>query len=153
MEKSEIRNQKSEIRLGVIGTGHIGAHMIKMAKGFGMKVVGFDAFPNAELSHTLDFAYLPLNELQSTLIELVHEPSGARVVHGSAPSLPFRDHFVIACRVETCLKPLAYGSVSQQDAKRLQAPGISHPDTAKSARGRLHVRTCPSPHCCRCRRR
>lgn len=49
--------------LGVIGTGHIGAHMIRMAQGFGMKVIGFDAFPNAELSHTLGFLYLPLTQL------------------------------------------------------------------------------------------
>jgi D-lactate dehydrogenase len=61
--------------LGVVGTGHIGAHMIRMAKGFGMKVIGFDAFPNAELSHTLDFPYLSLPELlsQSDIITL-HVP-------------------------------------------------------------------------------
>jgi D-lactate dehydrogenase len=49
--------------LGVVGTGHIGAHMIKMGQGFGMKVIGFDAFPNADLAHTLDFEYKPLPEL------------------------------------------------------------------------------------------
>ena len=49
--------------IGVIGTGHIGAHMIRMAQGFGMTIVGFDAFPNAELSHVLNFSYLPLAEL------------------------------------------------------------------------------------------
>src|SRR3989344_9462637 len=34
--------------LGVVGTGHIGAHVIKMAQGFGMKVIGFDAYPNQD---------------------------------------------------------------------------------------------------------
>lgn len=61
--------------LGVIGTGHIGAHVVRMAKGFGMKVLGFDAFPNAELSHTLDFPYVTLADLlaQSDIITL-HVP-------------------------------------------------------------------------------
>jgi D-lactate dehydrogenase len=61
--------------LGVVGTGHIGAHVIRMAKGFGMKVVGFDAYPNAELSHTLDFPYLALPELLATAdVITVHVP-------------------------------------------------------------------------------
>lgn len=61
--------------LGVVGTGHIGAHIIRMAQGFGMKVVGFDAFPNQDLSHTLNFSYVPLADLlaQSDVITL-HVP-------------------------------------------------------------------------------
>lgn len=61
--------------LGVVGTGHIGAHVIRMAQGFGMRVVAFDAFPKEDLSHTLDFPYVPLTELlaQSDVITL-HVP-------------------------------------------------------------------------------
>jgi len=61
--------------LGVVGTGHIGAHVIRMSKGFGMKVLGFDAFPNQDLSHTLNFSYVSLPELlaQSDIITL-HVP-------------------------------------------------------------------------------
>lgn len=61
--------------LGVVGTGHIGAHIIRMASGFGMKVIGFDAYPNADLSHTLGFSYVPLTELlaQSDVVTL-HVP-------------------------------------------------------------------------------
>jgi len=68
--------------IGVVGTGHIGAHMIRMCKGFGMKVIGFDAFPNAELSHTLDFAYLSLPELfaQSDIIT-IHVPYNEHTHH------------------------------------------------------------------------
>jgi len=68
--------------LGVVGTGHIGAHIIKMAQGFGMKVIGFDAFPNADLSHTLSFDYLPLSELlaQSDIITL-HVPYNEHTHH------------------------------------------------------------------------
>ena len=49
--------------IGIVGTGHIGVHAIRMAQGFGMKVIGFDAYPNAELATTLGFAYVPLEEL------------------------------------------------------------------------------------------
>lgn len=68
--------------LGIIGTGHIGAHMIRMAQGFGMKVVGFDAFPNAELSHVLNFSYLPLAELLATTdIITLHVPYNEHTHH------------------------------------------------------------------------
>lgn len=68
--------------IGVVGTGHIGAHAIRMAKGFGMKVIGFDAFPNAELSHTLDFPYVSLQELlaQSDIVTL-HVPYNEHTHH------------------------------------------------------------------------
>lgn len=68
--------------IGVVGTGHIGAHVIRMAKGFGMNVIGFDAFPNAELSHTLDFPYVPLPELlaQSDVVTL-HVPYNEHTHH------------------------------------------------------------------------
>ena len=32
--------------LGVIGTGRIGLHSVRMAKGFGMQVVAFDVYEN-----------------------------------------------------------------------------------------------------------
>lgn len=61
--------------LGVVGTGHIGAHIIKMAKGFEMEVLGFDAFPNEELSEQLGFKYMPLDQLLANSdIVTVHVP-------------------------------------------------------------------------------
>lgn len=61
--------------LGVVGTGHIGAHVIKMAKGFEMNIVAYDAFPNADLAEKLGFTYLTLDKLltQSDIITL-HTP-------------------------------------------------------------------------------
>ena len=52
--------------LGVVGTGNIGLHIIKMAKGFGMNIVCFDAFPNKSLEKKLGFKYVSLNKLLST---------------------------------------------------------------------------------------
>ena len=49
--------------LGVIGAGSIGVHVIKIAKGFGMKILAFDAKPNHILTELLDFKYVPLDEL------------------------------------------------------------------------------------------
>lgn len=62
-------------KLGVIGTGHIGAHLIEMGKGFQMEVAGFDAYPNQDLSHTLGFSYLSLEELLgSSDVISIHVP-------------------------------------------------------------------------------
>lgn len=61
--------------LGVIGTGHIGAYVIKIAHGFGMKVVAYDPYPNQELAKQYSFAYETLESLltQSDIITL-HAP-------------------------------------------------------------------------------
>lgn len=61
--------------LGVIGTGHIGANVIKMAKGFDLKIIAFDAFPNKDLATKLDFEYVSLEKLltESDIITL-HTP-------------------------------------------------------------------------------
>jgi D-lactate dehydrogenase len=61
--------------LGVIGTGHIGLHVIRMAKGFGLEVLAFDVKKNTFLSEVLDFSYASLEELlaKSDIISL-HVP-------------------------------------------------------------------------------
>ncbi len=53
---------------GIVGTGMIGAAMINICKGFGMKVVAYDLYPNKEL----DVEYLSMDDLleQSDLISL-----------------------------------------------------------------------------------
>jgi D-lactate dehydrogenase len=49
--------------LGVIGTGRIGIHCVRIAKGFGMQVVAHDVYQNESAAQDLDFTYLPLEEL------------------------------------------------------------------------------------------
>ena len=51
--------------LGVIGTGKIGQHVIKMAQGFDMHILGFDAYPNKNLEDFSNFQYTTLEELLS----------------------------------------------------------------------------------------
>ena len=68
--------------MGVVGCGHIGLHVITMANGFGMKVLGFDMHPNPELARTLNFTYAELPELlgASDIITL-HVPYNAHTHH------------------------------------------------------------------------
>lgn len=49
--------------LGVIGTGHIGLHVIRMAKGFGLDVLAYDVKQNHFLAEVLGFHYVTLEEL------------------------------------------------------------------------------------------
>lgn len=61
--------------LGVLGTGHIGTHLIQIAKGFEMVVLAFDAFPNETLSAKFGFKYLGLDDvLQESDIISIHVP-------------------------------------------------------------------------------
>lgn len=69
---------------GVIGTGHIGVSAIKIAKGFGMEVVAFDAFPNQELAEKFGFTYLSLEELLSK----------SDVISLHVPFLPSTQHLI-----------------------------------------------------------
>lgn len=68
--------------LGVVGTGKIGLNVIKIAKGFNMKVMASDAFPNEKLAKELDFDYLSLEELlkQSDIVTL-HVPLMEQTKH------------------------------------------------------------------------
>jgi len=61
--------------MGVIGTGQIGLHVIRIAKGFGMNVVAYDVRQNRLLSEVLGFEYVSLEDLlaRSNVITL-HVP-------------------------------------------------------------------------------
>lgn len=61
--------------LGVLGTGKIGANVIKIAKGFNMKVIASDVHQSQELVNSLGFTYVPLEELLNTSdIVTIHVP-------------------------------------------------------------------------------
>jgi D-lactate dehydrogenase len=61
--------------MGVIGAGQIGLHVIRIAKGFGMNVLSFDAHPYKILSEVMGFEYTSLEDLlaRSDIITL-HVP-------------------------------------------------------------------------------
>ncbi len=83
--------------IGVVGTGRIGQRVIRMAKGFGMKVVGYDPRPRTELAAELGFQYRSLDDLlrQSDVVTL------------HAPATPATHHLLNQARLRL-MKPGAY---------------------------------------------
>ncbi len=80
--------------IGVLGTGHIGKHSIKIANGFDMKVIAFDAMPNRVLESQLNFKYVPLEELLKT----------ADVITIHVPYLPTTHHLINKENIKTMKK-------------------------------------------------
>lgn len=68
--------------IGVVGAGHIGLHVIRIARGFGMKVLAFDVRRNNFLAEVLGFEYAELDELlgRSDIITL-HAPYSKHTHH------------------------------------------------------------------------
>lgn len=68
--------------LGVIGAGHIGLHLIKMGRGFDMKVLAYDNNKNDFQAEVLGFRYVSLAELlkNSDIISL-HVPDNQATHH------------------------------------------------------------------------
>ncbi len=61
--------------LGVIGAGHIGLNVIKIARGFGMNVLAFDLHHDDFISEVLGFKYVPLDYLlKKSDIITIHVP-------------------------------------------------------------------------------
>ena len=69
-------------RLGVIGAGSIGLHVVRMAKGFGMEVVASDLHQNRLIADVLGFQYIGLDELLATAdVISLHLPYSPGVHH------------------------------------------------------------------------
>ncbi|MFH1655717.1 MAG: NAD(P)-dependent oxidoreductase [Candidatus Omnitrophota bacterium] len=68
--------------IGVVGTGHIGLRVIKMAVGFSMKALAFDPLPNKFLEEVLGFKYVNFDTLlkESDIITL-HAPHNKKTHH------------------------------------------------------------------------
>lgn len=62
--------------LGVIGTGNIGRHVIRIANGFGMKVLAHDIAPDHAFAEAHEFPYVELDKLLSSAdVITLHVPS------------------------------------------------------------------------------
>lgn len=61
--------------IGVIGTGKIGKNVVRIAKGFGMNVIAYDAYPDMEFANINGFYYGSLKEvLGKSDIVTLHTP-------------------------------------------------------------------------------
>lgn len=49
--------------IGVVGTGRIGKHAIRMAKGFNMNVIAYDVYHDDAFAKEMNFPYVTLEEL------------------------------------------------------------------------------------------
>ncbi len=68
--------------IAVIGTGAIGRHVVRIAKGFGMEVVAHDLHPDDALAAEMGVRYLPLEEaLASADVVTLHVPGGEATRH------------------------------------------------------------------------
>lgn len=68
--------------LGIVGLGHIGQHVARMAKGFEMKIIAFDPHPDKKLAQRLNVRYVPFDYLlkDSDIISL-HAPYNKKTHH------------------------------------------------------------------------
>ena len=68
--------------IGVVGCGHIGIYVVKIANGFGMKALVFDAHRDDELAKENNFTYATLEELlaQADIVTL-HVPYNEHTHH------------------------------------------------------------------------
>ena len=80
--------------LGVVGTGKIGKHAIKMAKGFDMNVVAFDAYPDEKMASEYGVKYMPFEELLKT----------SDVITFHVPELPSTFHMINAGNINLIKK-------------------------------------------------
>lgn len=68
--------------IGIIGTGRIGAHVARIAQGFGMDVVAFDVQEDPELAREVGFEYVSLEELlQRSDVVTLHVPGSPKTHH------------------------------------------------------------------------
>lgn len=68
--------------LGIIGTGQIGKRLVSLVKGFNMKLLCFDIFPDEEWARENDVQYLPLEELLANAdIISLHLPLSGKTYH------------------------------------------------------------------------
>ncbi len=68
--------------LGVVGVGHIGEYVMRIAKGFGMHLLAYDPVQDALKADHFDFTYTTLEDLmgRSDIVTL-HAPAGTATRH------------------------------------------------------------------------
>lgn len=67
---------------GIVGTGKIGKALIRILRGFGIRLLAFDAYPDQDFAQKNNIQYVPLSQLyaQSDIISL-HCPLSPETYH------------------------------------------------------------------------
>ena len=68
--------------IGIVGTGRIGMHVARIARGFDMRIIGFDKFPNERIAQEVGLRYLPYDDvLRQADILTYHVPETPETFH------------------------------------------------------------------------
>ncbi len=68
--------------IGVVGTGRIGKNMVRIAKGFGLKILATDLYPDNDFAEEEEIEYVPLDALLSSSdIVTIHTPFNETTYH------------------------------------------------------------------------
>jgi len=68
--------------IGVVGTGRIGKEAIKIAQGFGMKILAFDPMPDKNFQKSVGFDYVAFDDLlKNADIITIHCPFNEKTHH------------------------------------------------------------------------
>lgn len=100
--------------LGVIGTGMIGKSVCQIAKGIGMTVVAFDAFPDEAFAAEHHITYAPLDEVLAQ----------ADIVTLHVPALPETYHLIDAHKL-SLMKPGSY-LINTARGEIIDTPALVH---------------------------
>jgi D-lactate dehydrogenase len=80
--------------IGVVGTGHIGTYVVKIAHGFGMNILAYDPCPKDQLAKEFNFEYVSLENLL--------KKSDVITLH--VPYMPATHHLINQDNINLCKK-------------------------------------------------
>ncbi len=120
--------------IGIIGTGKIGAHVIRIAWGLGMKIIAYDPKPNQTLVDHFGVEYAPFESvLQNSDVISLHCPGSKENAHilGKEQFATMKKGVVILNTARGCLidpqaliEALNQGIVSQAGIDVLEDEGM-----------------------------
>lgn len=127
--------------LGIIGTGRIGQNVAKIAKGFEMNIICYDAFENKEAAKEIGFTYMPLIELLSSSdIITIHVPYNKDTHH------LIHKQNITSVKQGACIINTARGEVIETEAlieglhaQRLSGVGIDVLEGEKNLTDEWHL--------------
>ena len=122
--------------LGVIGTGHIGRYVVRIAKGFGMNVLGFDVKPDEKFADEAGFEYREFDDvLAGSDIVTLHVPYLRSTHHlmneGSIGKMKKGSYLINTSRgpvvdTEALVRALKSGHLAGAGLDVLEEEGITH---------------------------
>ena len=139
--------------MGILGTGRIGTHVARIAKGFGMTVLGFDTHPSKQAAEDIGFLYVTAEQLlKSSDIISLHLPYAKETHHflGQAEFAKMKKGVVIIntargglVNTEALLAALDNGTVKAAGLDVLEEEGLLKEERELLAGGspkrKLHI--------------